>query len=71
MSEIIKSNCIVPFKAAESNDADFEMTAEMMVDDYDDEQTIEEEENLNANADGYGAEVNDLHKVYLLTSIFS
>ena len=49
-------------------DKDFEPSADMMVHDFDDEHTLEQEENLS-NSDG-GNELADLEKVMLKLQIF-
>ena len=46
----------------ESNDADYQITADMMIHDIDDERTIEEEEMMESTED-FSTEVNSLQKV--------
>ncbi len=50
----------------ESNDADFQLNADMMVHDIDDERTIEEEEMMESGEE-FSNEVNNLQKVCLRT----
>lgn len=47
---------------ADSGDRDFEPSAELLVHDYDDEGTMEEEENLSSDS-GDNEEIDDLQKV--------
>lgn len=44
-------------------DRDFDPTADMLVHDFDDERTLEEEENMSGG-ESVAAELNDLEKVY-------
>lgn len=54
----------------EAGDRDFEPSAELLVHDYDDEATMEEEENLSSES-GDSEEVDDLEKVKYLLSFIS
>ena len=45
-------------------DRDFDPSADMLVHDFDDERTLEEEENLSG-AESCAEELNDLEKVFL------
>ena len=45
-----------------SEDHDFDPTADMLVHDYDDERTLEEEETIEGERN-FGAEIEDLEKV--------
>lgn len=44
-------------------DRDFDPTADMLVHDFDDERTLEEEENMSGG-ESVAAELNDLEKVH-------
>ena len=57
---VTKSYCYLLFVKADT-DKDFEPSADMMVHDFDDEHTLEQEEN-QSNSDG-GNELADLEKV--------
>ena len=46
----------------DSNDTDYQLTADMMIHDIDDERTIEEEEMMESTED-FSNEVNSLQKV--------
>ena len=46
----------------DSNDTDYQLTADMMIHDIDDERTIEEEEMMESSED-FSSEVNNLQKV--------
>ena len=50
-------------------DRDFDPTADMLVHDYDDEQTLEEEENMSG--DSCSNELDDLQKVVDICYLFS
>ena len=50
-------------------DKDFDPTADMLVHDYDDEQTLEEEENMSG--DSCSNELDDLQKVVDICYLFS
>ena len=50
-------------------DNDFDPLADKLVDDYDDERTLEEEEELS-NEDSVGRELDDLQKVCLLMTLY-
>lgn len=53
---------MIPLCLADSGDRDFEPSAELLIHDYDDEGTMEEEENLTSDS-GDNEEIDDLQKV--------
>lgn len=54
--------CCYPVGSLSSEDHDFDPTAEMLVHDYDDEQTLEDEE-MQEEGTSVSAEIADLEKV--------
>lgn len=57
--------CFIPVGSLSSEDHDFDPTAEMLVHDYDDERTLEEEE-LMGDGKNFSSEIEDLEKVKAL-----
>ena len=62
--------CIFIFITSADTDRDFDPSADMLVDDFDDERTMEEEEALS-NEDSVGRELDDLQKVPSLSHTLS
>lgn len=56
------SVCFLPVGSLSSEDHDFDPTAEMLVHDYDDERTLEEEEMMEEGKN-FSSEIEDLEKV--------
>lgn len=54
--------CFLPVGSLSSEDHDFDPTAEMLVHDYDDERTLEEEEMMDEGKN-FSSEIEDLEKV--------
>ena len=57
-----------PVGSLSSEDHDFDPTAEMLVHDYDDERTLEEEEMMDEGKN-FNSEIEDLEKVKVFTSV--
>lgn len=57
--------CSIPVGSLSSEDHDFDPTAEMLVHDYDDERTLEEEEMME-EGQNFSSEIEDLEKVMAL-----
>uniref|UniRef100_H0VSE5 MIER family member 3 n=1 Tax=Cavia porcellus TaxID=10141 RepID=H0VSE5_CAVPO len=53
--------CFIPVGSLSSEDHDFDPTAEMLVHDYDDERTLEEEEMMDEGKN-FSSEIEDLEK---------
>jgi hypothetical protein len=60
--------CFLAVGSLSSEDHDFDPTAEMLVHDYDDERTLEEEE-LMDDGKNFSSEIEDLEKVKASCSI--
>lgn len=60
--------CFIPVGSLSSEDHDFDPTAEMLVHDYDDERTLEEEEMMDEGKN-FSSEIEDLEKVMVYFSI--
>lgn len=56
---LVKPECV---SGVQDEDRDFEPTADMLVHDFDDEQTMEEEEMLQGETN-FSAEIDDLTRV--------
>lgn len=54
--------CFIAVGSLSSEDHDFDPTAEMLVHDYDDERTLEEEEMMDGGKN-FSSEIEDLEKV--------
>lgn len=54
--------CFITVGSLSSEDHDFDPTAEMLVHDYDDERTLEEEEMMDGGKN-FSSEIEDLEKV--------
>ena len=60
--------CFFLVGSLSSEDHDFDPTAEMLVHDYDDERTLEEEEMMDEGKN-FNSEIEDLEKVKVFTSV--